>query len=130
MCARNGVVYDGVAPTLPGGEAPGNRAKKKCPRLPAAAITTRTAATGEVLTGLVGSRPADLGHPQDREAPGRGQRRYSPTRQAPSTCSTPVGPLDRPPPACTAIASKRYSSPARPWWATHHRATPSISRRL
>ena len=34
------------------------------------------------------------------------------------------------PAARTAMASKRYSSSGAPWCATHHRATPSISRRL
>jgi hypothetical protein len=36
--------------------------EKKCPRLTAATITTLTAATGEVLTGFVGFRSANLGH--------------------------------------------------------------------
>ena len=36
--------------------------KKKCPRLPAATIAALTAATGEVLTEFMGSRPTDLGH--------------------------------------------------------------------
>ncbi len=36
--------------------------QKKCPRRPAATITTLTAATGKVLTELVGFRPTDLGH--------------------------------------------------------------------
>ena len=36
--------------------------EKKCPRRPAATITTLTAATGKVLTEFVGFRPTDLGH--------------------------------------------------------------------
>ncbi len=36
--------------------------QKKCPRRPAATITTLTAATGKVLTEFVGFRPTDLGH--------------------------------------------------------------------
>ena len=38
--------------------------QKKCPRRPAATITTLTAATGKVLTEFVGFRPTDLGHPK------------------------------------------------------------------
>ena len=40
------------------------REAKKCPRRPAATITTLTAATGKVLTEFVGFRPTDLGHPK------------------------------------------------------------------
>ena len=36
--------------------------KEKCPRRPAATITTLTAATGEVLTEFMGFHPTDLGH--------------------------------------------------------------------
>ena len=43
------------------GETPHEK-QKKCPRRPAATITTLTAATGKVLTEFVGFRPTDLGH--------------------------------------------------------------------
>ena len=48
--------------------------KEKCPRRPAATITTLTAATFGVLTGFMGSHPADLGHPEPTRGPIRGQR--------------------------------------------------------
>ena len=44
----------------------------RCPRHSAATVTSFTAATGKVLTGFMGFRPTDLGHPQSYPDPGRG----------------------------------------------------------
>jgi len=56
--------------------------QKKCPRRPAATITTLTAATGKVLTEFVGSRPTDLGHLKLRPRRKERQRRESPPKAA------------------------------------------------
>lgn len=87
-----------------------------CPRHSAATFTTLTAATCGVLTGFMGSRPADLGHGQSYPGPGggvngefrqtvgaTGRRGYMPGRHASGMCSMRGVPRVM----STAIASKR-----------------------
>ena len=86
----------------------------RCPRHSAATVTSLTAATCTVLTGFMGFRPADLGHPQSYPDAGVGvnaacpsprvaRRQCRPGRQASAMCSiSNSDPLIR-----TATASNR-----------------------